>query len=57
MPNVIYKKYSVLGQPRYWNRRERMWTKCLSKNIWNLTEKDLLTKKEALAEYGVKTLC
>ena len=78
MPNVIYKKYSVLGQPRYWNRRKRMWTKWLSKgchypthhgalrvlhsrrfskNIWNLTEKDLLTKKETLAEYGVQTLC
>ena len=78
MPNVIYKKYSVLGQPRYWNRRTRMWTLWLSKschypthrgalrvlhsrrfseNIWNLTEKDLLTKKETLAEYGVQTLC
>ena len=31
MPNVIYKKYSVLGQPRYWNRRKKMWTKWLSK--------------------------
>lgn len=24
MPNVIYKKYSVLGQPRYWNRRKNV---------------------------------
>jgi len=32
MPNVIYKKYSVFGIPRYWNRRTRMWTLWLSKS-------------------------
>jgi len=72
MPNVIYKKYSVLGQPKYWNRRERTWTKWLSKGCHYPTHygalrvlhsrgfsKNISTfwSRNIITEYGVQTLC
>jgi len=67
MPNVIYKKYSVLGQPRYWNRRTKMWTKWLSKSCHYPTHHGALRVLHGRryapwcvnhhAEYGVQTLC
>ncbi len=67
MPNVIYKKYSVLGQPRYWNRRKKMWTKWLSKGCHYPTHHGALRVLHSRryapwcvnhhAEYGVQTLC
>jgi hypothetical protein len=51
MTSVIYRKKSVLGPSRYWDRRKKTWTKWLCKSCHYNTHKGALRVLNSRAFY------